>query len=568
MSGADLLLVATLAVPVGMLFACLSRRVREGMSTFLGLAPLPGLAAALLAADGPPLVLDEAGRQFTLALDPPGAILLGVAALLWSIAGIYARTYIGVGPAAGRFSEWWLLTLTGSLGVFIAADLVSFYVTFTLASLAAWGLVIHEGTPGTLRAGVIYLGLAVLAEISLLMAFVLLATATPGSSLAIRDAMAVLPASPWRDATLAFLIVGFGLKVGLVPLHVWLPLAYAAAPIPAAAVISGAMSKAGVIGLLRFLPLDAALPDWGAALAAAGLVSAFYGVAVGITQPNPKDCTRLFEREPDGFHRHRAGHGAGRGRRRRDHGNAFYAAHHVLAKGALFLAVGVIAASGARRLWPVLLPAAVLALGFGGLPLTGGCAGEAGSQSTARRGRRGPARDAGRGGQHAAMLHFLHRLRGRLLPGLAGNALLGLAWPWLAMAFAAVAFPGRFSSLPESAPRRCAGLSTLWAALWPVLLGGVLAVGLRHFGHHLPRAPRGISWCSARLWPAPAWPWANAGARGGRPAAMAGRRRLVARTGHAAGRSHGRPGAVTGPVRPARHTSRRSIDVVEPSEVP
>ena len=103
MSGAGLLLVATVAVPVGMLFACLSRRVREAMSTFLGLAPLPGLAAALLAADGPPLVLDEAGRQFTLALDPPGAILLGVAALLWSIAGIYARTYIGVGPAAGRF---------------------------------------------------------------------------------------------------------------------------------------------------------------------------------------------------------------------------------------------------------------------------------------------------------------------------------------------------------------------------------------------------------------------------------------------------------------------------------
>ena len=335
MSGAGLLLVATVAVPVGMLFACLSRRVREAMSTFLGLAPLPGLAAALLAADGPPLVLDEAGRQFTLALDPPGAILLGVAALLWSIAGIYARTYIGVGPAAGRFSEWWLLTLTGSLGVFIAADLVSFYVTFALASLAAWGLVIHEGTPGTLRAGVIYLGLAVLAEISLLMAFALLATATPGSSLAIRDVMAVLPASPWRDATLAFLIVGFGLKVGLVPLHVWLPLAYPAAPIPAAAVISGAISKAGVIGLLRFLPLDAALPDWGAALAAAGLVSAFYGVAVGITQANPKTVLAYSSVSQMGFIATVLGMALAAGNGGATMAVAFYAAHHVLAKGAL-----------------------------------------------------------------------------------------------------------------------------------------------------------------------------------------------------------------------------------------
>ena len=207
--------------------------------------------------------------------------------------------------------------------------------TFTLASLAAWGLVIHEGTPGTLRAGVIYLGLAVLAEICLLMAFVLLAAATPGSSLAIRDAMALLPTSPWRDATLAFLIVGFGLKIGLVPLHVWLPLAYPAAPIPAAAVISGAISKAGVIGLLRFLPLDAALPDWGAALAAAGLLSAFYGVAVGITQANPKTVLAYSSVSQMGFIATVLGMALAAGNGGATMAAAFYAAHHVLAKGAL-----------------------------------------------------------------------------------------------------------------------------------------------------------------------------------------------------------------------------------------
>ena len=193
--GAGTLLVATLAVPVGMLLACLSRRVRERMPALLGLAPVPGLAAALLAVDGPPLVLDEARLQFTLALDRPGAMLLGVAALLWIAAGIYARTWLRGRPNGGRFAVWWLLTLTGSLGVFFAADLASFYVTFGLASLAAWGLVIHDGTPGTLRAGAIYLGLAVLAEICLLMAFALLAAATPGSSLVIqrrrRDAAGV-----------------------------------------------------------------------------------------------------------------------------------------------------------------------------------------------------------------------------------------------------------------------------------------------------------------------------------------------------------------------------------------
>ena len=505
MSGAGLLLVATLAVPVGMLLACLSRRVRERMSTFLGLAPLPGLAAALLAAGGPPLVLDEAGRQFTLALDPPGAILLGVAALLWSIAGIYARTYIGVGPAAGRFSEWWLLTLTGSLGVFIAADLVSFYVTFTLASLAAWGLVIHEGTPGTLRAGVIYLGLAVLAEICLLMAFVLLATATPGSSLAIRDAMAVLPASPWRDATLAFLIVGFGLKVGLVPLHVWLPLAYPAAPIPAAAVISGAISKAGVIGLLRFLPLDAALPDWGAALATVGLLSAFYGVAVGITQANPKTVLAYSSVSQMGFVATVLGMALAAGDGGATMAVAFYAAHHVLAKGALFLAVGVVAASGARRLWPVLLPAAVLALGFGGLPLTGGDVAKLAVKPPLGEGVVGLLATLAAAGSTLLMLHFLHRLRLAVAPDPRGRAPAGLAWPWLAMAFAAVAVPwALFLTAGIGTLADALAPAALWSSLWPVLLGALLVALLRRWEIGCRMCPKAMWWC-----------WSSAAAAGG-----------------------------------------------------
>src|SRR6516165_3498668 len=91
-----------------------------------------------------------------------------------------------------------------------------------------------------------------------------------------------------RKAALALLILGFGLKVGLVPLHVWMPLAYTAAPIPAAAVLSGAAVKAGVIGFIRFLPLGVIMPEWGEALAASGMFSAFYGVLVGITQENPK----------------------------------------------------------------------------------------------------------------------------------------------------------------------------------------------------------------------------------------------------------------------------------------
>ena len=364
--------------------------------------------------------------------------------------------------------------------------------TFAVASLAAWGLVIHEGTPGTLRAGVIYLGLAVLAEISLLMAFALLATATPGSSLAIRDAMAVLPASPWRDATLAFLIVGFGLKVGLVPLHVWLPLAYPAAPIPAAAVISGAISKAGVIGLLRFLPLDAALPDWGAALAAAGLVSAFYGVAVGITQANPKTVLAYSSVSQMGFIATVLGMALAAGNGGATMAVAFYAAHHVLAKGALFLAVGVAAASGARRLWPVLLPAAVVALGFGGLPLTGGYVAKLAVKPPLGEGVVGLLATLAGAGSTLLMLHFLHRLRlavdagpeghdaARARLALAGDGIRGRRGPL-----------GPFPYCRDRHPSGCAGArDPLDGALARAPRRPLLAL-LRRWEHRLPHVPEG-----------------------------------------------------------------------------
>jgi formate hydrogenlyase subunit 3/multisubunit Na+/H+ antiporter MnhD subunit len=182
----------------------------------------------------------------------------------------------------------WLLTLVGNIGVFITADLASFYLSFALVSVPAYGLLVHDATPKTQRAGAIYMALTLLGETFLLIGFVLLAAGTPSGSLAIRDCLAALPASPWRDPTLALLIAGFGLKAGLVPLHVWMPLTYAAAPAPAACVLSGAVVKAGVIGFIRFIPLDHGLPGWGGALAATGLLSAFYGVAVGITQANPK----------------------------------------------------------------------------------------------------------------------------------------------------------------------------------------------------------------------------------------------------------------------------------------
>jgi multicomponent Na+:H+ antiporter subunit A len=490
MTGAGALLGFALGLPLAMVLACLSPRLKARMPTLLAIAPLPALAAALLASGGmlelPPIL-----PGLRLALDVPGAMLLGVAALLWTAAGLYASAWLPGRPDGGRFALWWLLTLTGSIGVFMAADLVGFYLVFSLVSLAAYGLIVDDGTPRARRYGLIYVALAVLGEAFLLMAFVLLAQATRGDSLLIRDAVAALPASPWRDSTLALLILGFGVKIGLVPFHVWMPLAYRAAPIPAAAVLSGAAVKAGVIGLIRFLPLDTALSGWGEALAAAGLFSAFYGVAIGITQSNPKTVLAFSSVSQMGVIAAVLGTGLAAGDGGVALAVAFYAAHHTLVKGALFLALGVAQTTSARRLWPVLLPAAVLAVGLGGLPFTGGALAKLVVKPPLGEGIVGLLAALSSAGTTLLMLHFLRRLVATSAQD-AQTPMARLTLPWLAMAFASVAVPwALYLTVMGGTVADALAPAVLWSAVWPVLLGGVMAVGLWRWGGSLPEVPEG-----------------------------------------------------------------------------
>jgi len=503
---AGVLLAATLAVPLAMLLACLSRQLRDRMPALLAFAPLPALMAALLAPDGVTLALPRTLLGLTLVLDTPGAMLLSVAALLWIAAGGYAGAELRGRPNGGRFAVWWLMTLTGNIGVFMVADMVSFYLFFSLVSLAAYGLVVHDDTAPARRAAAVYVALAVLGEAFLLIGFVLLAAAAPGRSLLISDAVAALSMSPWRDSALAVLVLGFGLKIGLVPLHVWMPLTYSAAPIPAAAVLSGAAVKAGAIGLIRFLPLETALPGWGEALAAAGLFSTFYGVAIGLTQTNPKSVLAYSSVSQMGMLAAVLGTGLAAGDATIRIAAAFYALHHLLVKGGLFLAVGLVTLTRSRRPWPVLLPAAMLALGLGGLPLTGGALAKLVVKVPLGDGVAGMLAVLAAMASTLLMLHFLRCF----LPSTAQEQHIaapgGLVLPWLAIALAAVAVPwALYPEITNGLLRNALAPKAIWEALWPVLIGALMWFELRRWRQFLPRIPEGdvlavdkIAACAAR----------------------------------------------------------------------
>jgi len=173
------------------------------MWRLLPVLPLPALAAALItlsvtADGGPPttFLFDADGLALGFVADRTGAVLLGVAALLWAAAGVYAGPMLRASAGRGRFTLFWLLTLTGSLGVFVAADLISFYLAYGLVSLAAFGLIAHDGTAFARRATGLYLLLAILGEIALLLAFALLSAAAPKAGLGIETLVAALDDSP------------------------------------------------------------------------------------------------------------------------------------------------------------------------------------------------------------------------------------------------------------------------------------------------------------------------------------------------------------------------------------
>lgn len=485
------LLGAALLVPVALALGCLSAPFRARVPSLLVLAPLPALLAAWLLPEGASTSF-PAPLRMTLTLDQPGAILLGGAALLWSAAGAFATSYLRGKPGTSGFAVWWLLTLTGSLGVFIVADIMSFYLLFTLASLPAYGLIAHEGTVGARRAGSLYVALALLGEAVLLLAFVMLAAGNPDANPQIRDAVALLPASPMRDGIVALLILGFALKMGLMPLHVWLPLAHPAAPMPASAVLSGVVVKAGVIGLIRFLPLDTALPAWGHALAAAGLLTAYYGVAIGVTQQRPKTILAYSTVSQMGLVAAIIGAGLAAGDATAPALAAYYGLHHTLVKGALFLAVGVAFASGGPQLRPVMLLTGVLALSLAGLPLTSGALAKLAVKPMLGYGLIGQGATLAAAGSTMLMLHFLAIMARTTAQQPDGAPPPGEVLPWLVVSAASLILPWwLYPALSGDLASRAWDIASLWKLLWPMLLGAVVFLVARRFEGLAGRVPEG-----------------------------------------------------------------------------
>ncbi|HEY8007656.1 MAG TPA: hydrogenase 4 subunit B [Methylocella sp.] len=260
-------------------------------------ASLIGLAASILwlvhsAAVTPsvltlPLGLPWLGAHFRL--DSLAAYFLLVINLGSAAASLYALGYGRHEAEPQRVLPFFALFLAGMNLVVVADDAFSFLVAWEFMSLASWALVMaHHREEENLRAGYVYILMASLGSLALLLAFGLLAG--PDGNYAF-DSIRAIRITPLRAGlVLGLATFGAGSKAGLVPLHVWLPLAHPAAPSHVSALMSGVMTKVAIYGFIRIV-FDLLGPPawwWCVPILAAGGGTAVLGILYALMEGDIK----------------------------------------------------------------------------------------------------------------------------------------------------------------------------------------------------------------------------------------------------------------------------------------
>lgn len=262
---------AATAVAVGMLTV----RAASGAPAGVRFEALPGVAMGLRA-------------------DLAGALFATMTSVLWVVTTVYAHGYMRNRQSQGRFFGFFALAIFSALGVAFADDMLTLFVFFEILSLATYPLVTHDGSPDARSAGARYLVYALGGGTALLLGVAGLRAIAPGESFVAGGHLtAAAAAVPALRLVFALLVIGFGVKAALVPLHGWLPRAMVA-PAPVSALLHAvAVVKSGVFGIVRVIhfvygPDLAARIGGTPVLAIVAAATVLFGAAMAIARDDLK----------------------------------------------------------------------------------------------------------------------------------------------------------------------------------------------------------------------------------------------------------------------------------------
>ncbi len=288
MNPGPFLLLALLALAAGGVGGLRFPRAWLGFSLIGALA---GLAAALGVLLGAPDwewrgVWRLGGDAIHLRLDGVSALFLVLLSVVSGLGALYAREYwsdAGNPSSAPRGRAWWsVLTLSMGL-VLLAANGLHFLIAWELFAVSAFFLITLDARGRATRAaGWLYLAASHAGTLVLFAFFGLLAARTGSWDLGPMQDQPALASLLWLA------LVGFGVKAGVFPLHIWLPSAHANAPSHVSALMSGVAIKMGIYGLVRFSGWLPAPRGAAWALMGFGAASAVLGIAFALAQSDLK----------------------------------------------------------------------------------------------------------------------------------------------------------------------------------------------------------------------------------------------------------------------------------------
>ena len=227
-----------------------------------------------------------------------------ITALMWAGTTLFAPEYFRhEKEGLERYWMFILLTLGATEGVMLSGDLMTTFIFFEILSFTSFTWVIHEQTKEAVKAGYTYLFIAVFGGLVLFMGLALLYYET--GTLSYADLKAAVDACPDRGMILAAgicVLLGFGAKAGMFPLHVWLPKAHPVAPSPASALLSGILTKVGIYGILM-ITLHALVEDYvfGSIILIAGMITMLLGAVLGVFSVNLKRTLACSSMSQIGF---------------------------------------------------------------------------------------------------------------------------------------------------------------------------------------------------------------------------------------------------------------------------
>ena len=227
---------------------------------------------------------DICGYGLSFQLDGFRIVFAALAVFMWTMALVASIEYMKHDKHPGRYYFFTIVTLLATLGVFLSADFFTALIFFEIMSFTSYTWVAQTEKAAALRAADTYLAVAVIGGLAILMGLFLLYHMY--GTLDFEELGCLVQGTQptvMRYAAGVCILVGFGAKAGMFPLHIWLPKAHPVAPAPASALLSGMLTKCGIFGAIILASrLFAGDRAWGIMILVLGACTMFIGALLAV----------------------------------------------------------------------------------------------------------------------------------------------------------------------------------------------------------------------------------------------------------------------------------------------